>query len=74
MKNSPAYEDGTDSEFRNVGQKHTDAGDLPKRKQTRITLLIADPPHFLAIHLCCATSVFPLYFNCYLFIREHGFL
>jgi hypothetical protein len=31
---SPAYEDGTDSEFRNVGQKNTDAGDLPKRKQT----------------------------------------
>jgi hypothetical protein len=31
---SPAYEDGTDSEFRNVGQKHTDGGNLPKRKQT----------------------------------------
>jgi hypothetical protein len=34
MKNPPTYEDGTDSEFRNVGQQHTDAGELPKRKWT----------------------------------------
>jgi hypothetical protein len=35
----PAYEDGTDREFRNVGQEHTDAGDLPKRKKTiKVTL------------------------------------
>ena len=28
----PAYEDGTDREFRNVGyQRYMDAGDLPKR-------------------------------------------
>jgi hypothetical protein len=33
----PAYEDGTDSEFWNVGQQHTDAGDLPKRKWTTFT-------------------------------------
>ena len=30
--NPPAYEDGTDREFRNVGyQRYMDAGDLPKR-------------------------------------------
>ena len=33
----PAYEDGTDREFRNVGcQRYTDAGDLPKRQQITI--------------------------------------
>jgi len=37
-----ALEDGTDREFRNVGiQLYTDAGDLPKRKETtRQTLLL----------------------------------
>ena len=29
---STCLEDGTDREFRNVGQQYTDAGDLPKRK------------------------------------------
>jgi len=33
MKYSPAYEDGTDSEFRNVGNWNSDAGELPKKKQ-----------------------------------------
>jgi len=28
----PAYEDGTDGGFRNVGYEHCDAGELPKRK------------------------------------------
>ena len=39
---SPAYEDGTDSEFRNVGNQNSDAGELPKKEQisfrTRRTL------------------------------------
>ena len=30
---SPAYEDGTDSEFRNVGYQNSDAGELPKKEQ-----------------------------------------
>jgi len=30
---SPAYEDGTDSEFRNVGNWNSDAGELPKKEQ-----------------------------------------
>jgi len=29
---SPAYEDGTDSEFRNVGNENSDAGELPKKE------------------------------------------
>jgi len=29
---SPAYEDGTDSEFRNVGSYNSDAGELPKKE------------------------------------------
>ena len=34
---SPAYEDGTDSEFRNVGNYNSDAGELPKKKQITVT-------------------------------------
>ena len=30
----PAYEDGTDRVFRNVGFQHSDAGEIPKRKRT----------------------------------------
>jgi hypothetical protein len=30
----PAYEDGTDRVFRNVGIQNSDAGELPKRKHT----------------------------------------
>jgi len=30
---SPAYEDGTESEFRNVGNYNSDAGELPKQEQ-----------------------------------------
>jgi len=30
---SPAYEDGTDSEFRNVGNWNSDARELPKKEQ-----------------------------------------
>jgi len=31
---SPAYEDGTDRVFRNVGIQNSDAGESPKRKHT----------------------------------------
>jgi hypothetical protein len=34
MKHLPAYEDGTDSVFRNVGIENSDAGELPRRKRT----------------------------------------
>jgi len=30
--NSPSYEDGTDSEFRNFGNQNSDAGELPKKE------------------------------------------
>ena len=30
---SPAYEDGTDSDFRNAGNWNSDAGELPKKEQ-----------------------------------------
>jgi len=31
----PAYEDGTDRVFRNVGISNSDAGELPRRKHTK---------------------------------------
>jgi len=36
----PAYEDGTDRVFRNVGIYNSDAGELPKRKQNIIYILV----------------------------------
>jgi len=33
---SPAYEDGTDKVFRNVGIYNSDAGEIPKRKHNTI--------------------------------------
>jgi hypothetical protein len=33
----PAYEDGTDRVFRNVGIQNSDAGELPRRKHTPFT-------------------------------------
>jgi hypothetical protein len=33
----PAYEDGTDRAFRNVGIQNSDAGELPRRKHTTFT-------------------------------------
>ena len=35
----PAFEDGTDTGFRNVGQLQFDAGEIPRRKYTRIILI-----------------------------------
>jgi len=35
----PAYEDGTDRGFRNVGYSKSDAGELPKRKHIRQSTL-----------------------------------
>jgi hypothetical protein len=32
----PAYEDGTDRVFRNVGIKNSDAGELPRKKAYNI--------------------------------------
>jgi len=36
----PAYEDGTDRVFRNVGLYNSDAGELPKRKHNRYVTCI----------------------------------
>jgi len=35
----PAYENGTDRVFRNVGYSNSDAGELPKRKKYYILLI-----------------------------------
>jgi len=35
-KYKPAYEDGTGSEFRNVGNYNSDAGELPKRNKLHL--------------------------------------
>jgi hypothetical protein len=35
----PAYEDETDSVFRNCGIQNLDAGELPRRKQTTFSSL-----------------------------------
>jgi len=35
----PAFEDGTDTGFRNVGQLQFDAGEIPRRKYTRCILM-----------------------------------
>jgi len=35
----PAFEDGTDTGFRNVGQQQFDAREIPKRKYTTLTVL-----------------------------------
>jgi hypothetical protein len=39
----PAYEDGTDRVFRNAGMYISDAGELPKRKHTRL-YVTSNPP------------------------------
>jgi hypothetical protein len=35
--NLPAYENGIDREFRNVGIQNSDAGELPRRKHATFT-------------------------------------
>jgi hypothetical protein len=49
----PAYEDGTDRVFRNVGIQNTDAEELPRRKHTTFTTRrkfeIKD--RFISIHI-----------------------
>ena len=41
----PAYEDGTDRVFRNVGIQQSDAGEIPKRIHT----CQIQPKHFLKV-------------------------
>jgi len=36
----PAFEDGTDTGFQNVGQLQFDAGEMPRRKYTKCYLWI----------------------------------
>ena len=38
VKFTPAFEDGTDRVFRNVGIYKSDAGESPKRKQTTLCI------------------------------------
>ena len=39
----PAYEDGTDRVFRNVGIQQSDAGEIPKRIHTRLFINLQRP-------------------------------
>jgi hypothetical protein len=39
----PAFEDGSDRGFRNVGKTQSDAGEIPKRKYTSATLVLDSP-------------------------------
>ena len=36
----PAFEDGTDTWFRNVGKLHADTGEIPKRTYTKTDVII----------------------------------
>jgi len=38
----PAFEDGTDTGFRNVGQLQYDAGEIPKRKYTILCYVVTE--------------------------------
>ena len=40
-----AFEDGTDRVFRNVGIYKSDAGESPKRKQTKSTTMFTKPDY-----------------------------
>jgi len=44
MNELSAYEEGTDNEFRNVGKKNSDAGELPTKEQ--ITYSLRTSVHF----------------------------
>jgi hypothetical protein len=61
MQYRPAYEDGTDRGFRNVGYQYSDAGKTPKRKHITLCVLSKKVPVFCS---------FPLM----LLILEHGTL
>ena len=39
---TPAFEDGTDTGFRNVGQLQFDAGEIPRRKYTMLRYCLND--------------------------------
>ena len=39
----PAFEDGTDTWFRNVGTLHIDAGEIPKRTYTNSLTILHSP-------------------------------
>ena len=39
---TPAFEDGTDRVFRNVGIYKADAGESPKRKQTTLNKIVCE--------------------------------
>ena len=52
----PAYEDGTDRVFRNVGIYNSDAGELPKRKHNISQNMPSQRLNaaFLPLHLACS--------------------
>ena len=55
----PAFEDGTDTWFRNVGILYIDAGEIPKRKYT-----IFKSRRKLEIYSTCFTLTFMYFNNC----------
>jgi len=45
----PAYEDGTDRVFRNVGIQQSDAGEIPKKNTYKILLLFSTALYFMIV-------------------------
>ena len=64
----PAFEDGTDTGFRNVGQLQFDTGEIPRRKYTKMHLLVLWMSFWLFPIQCllflCATLAF-MWMSCY---------
>jgi len=46
----PAYEDGTDRGFRNIGYYNSDAGELPKRQH--ITIFVVFDRYIIHSYMC----------------------
>jgi len=60
--------DGTDSEFRNVGNKNSDAGDLPKKEQ------ITQNYKIVVLKLCACRSIYQFVALCLLYGYEYIYL
>ena len=53
----PAYKDGTDRVFRNVGIQQSDAAEIPKRIHTRICVLEGPEDDSIRFETCCANTI-----------------
>ena len=70
---TPAYEGGTDREFRNVGSYNSDAGELPKKEQiTKNSLVVKNLIRCSVIaffYLCVPTRTEMLSYNVSRFLK-----